>query len=370
MSAYQEERFHDALSSFLSMLDPEQVPDGSLIGKEICLEHGSVKMRVSVMEDSFSLEVPFLRIPKGGRAIAMMRKVMNLTNDLAMSRFLLRNEDEIYIVHRDGIEGVHPAKLRSVFGSVCTVADTYDDLFEEKFGAERVEALDVETWDADTLKKSHEALSTIVDEGLAFCELFETKQNLNFAYNSLQLTFERITWTFWPQGILRSKILETRNMLVDGSKGGAQRIELGKKALREIAAASPEELGESLYSARFVLSQQAAVDFEHYQSIIEGPRELMGRLRSSRDYDYACLAGLHSIYEDLEGSHLPPEVVKIYLDALRAAGGAPLNEASALLMQAISDVEGLPAPSTVSPEDEVQKKIREMQEAQQARVEV
>lgn len=365
--AYQEERYHDALRSFLCMLDAGRVPEGSLVGKEIRLEHGSVRMLVKVSEESFSLEVPFLRIPEGGRAIAMMRKVMNLTNDLAMSRFLLRDENEIFVVHRDAIAGVHPAKLRGVFASVCTVADTYDDLFEEKFGATRVEALDVETWDGETLNKSHKALSSIVDEGLAFCDLFETKQNLQYAYHALQLTFERITWTLWPQGILRSKISETRNMLADSSKGGAQRIELGKRALREISACSPEQLGESLYEARFILSQQDPIDFEQYQSSIEGPRDLIGQLRKSRDYDYACFVGLHSIYEDLADNHMPAEATKIYVDALKEVGGTPLSEASAVLMQAISDVVDLPSESEGSTEDEMQKNIREMQEAQVAR---
>lgn len=364
LAAYQEERYHDALRSFLCMLDAERVPEGSLVGKEVCLEHGSVRMRVQVSEDSFSIEVPFLRIPEGGRAIAMMRKVMNLTNDLAMSRFLLRNDNEIYIVHRDGIEGVHPAKLRGVFGSVCTVADTYDDLFEDKFGATRIDALDVETWDEETLVKSHKALSAIVQDGLAFCELFETKQNLNYAYNSLQLTFERITWTLWPQGILRSKIADTKRMLCDSSKGGAQRIELGKKALRELAARSPEQLGESLYEARFILSQQNKIDFEQYQSSIEGPRELMGKLRQGREYDYACFIGLHSIYEDLAGNHMPTEATRIYVQALRETDGMPLSEASAVLTQAIADVEALPPTSTVSATDEMEENIRAMQEAQ------
>ncbi|QDV04792.1 hypothetical protein Poly30_02850 [Planctomycetes bacterium Poly30] len=367
IAAYQEERYHDALRSFLCMLDADRVPEGSLVGKEIHLEHGSVRMRVKVSEDSFSLEVPFLRIPEGGRAVAMMRKVMNLTNDLAMSRFLLRGEKDIYIVHRDEIAGVHPAKLRGVFLSVCTVADTYDDLFEDKFGAERVEALDVETWDAATLAKSHGALATIVSEGLAFCDLFEAKQNLGYAYNSLQYTFERITWTLWPQGVLRSKISETRRMLNDSSKGGAQRIELGKKALREIVGSSPEELGKSLYEARFILSQQDPVDFEKYQSVLEGPRDLMAQLRNSRDYDYACFVGSHSIYEDLADNHMPDEVVKIYVDALKEAGGKPVSEASAVLLQAISEVEALTVASEGTKEDEVQENIRQMQEAQQVR---
>jgi len=365
--AYQEERYHDALRSFLCMLDAAKVPEGSLVGKEVCLEHGSVRMRVKVSEDSFTVEVPFLRVPEGGRAVAMMRKVMNLTNDLAMSRFILRNEDEIYILHRDAIAGVHPAKLRGVFGSVCTVADTYDDLFVDKFGATRVEALDVETWDAETLTKGHKALASIIGEGLAFCELFEAKQNLQYAYNALQCTFERITWTLWPQGVLRSKISDTRRMLADGSKGGAQRIELGKKALREISASSPEQLGDSLYEARFILSQQDPIDFVQYQSSIAGPRAMIGQAHKNRDYDYACFIGLHSIYEDLAGNHMPAAATKLYVDALREAGGMPLSEAATVLMQAIADVEALPSDSATSTEDELQKNIREMQQAQTAR---
>ncbi len=368
LAAYQEERYHDALRSVLCMLGAERVPDGSLIGQVVELEHGSVRLRVRVEENSFSVEVPFLRIPEGGRAVAMMRKVMNLTNDLAMSRFLLRGERDIVIRHRDEIAGVHPAKLRSVFGSICTVADTYDDLFEAKFGAERVEALDVEVWDADVLAKSHAALAIIVDEGLAFCELFETKQNLSYAYNALQCAFKRITWTLWPQGILRSKIYETKAMLADGSKPGAQRIDLGKKALRELAACTPEELGASLYDARFILSQQDPIDFEQYQSILEGPRELMAQMRKSRDYDYACFVGLHSIYEDLADNHMPPEAVAIYVDALKTASGMPLNEASAVLMQAIHSVETMSVAGETNVLDDVLRNIREMQIAQEARV--
>ncbi|MFK7741819.1 MAG: hypothetical protein AB8H80_15990 [Planctomycetota bacterium] len=370
LAAYQEGRYHDALRAFLCMLDADSVPDGSLIGKQVCLEHGSVRMRIQVSEDSFSLEVPFLRIPEGGRAIAMMRKVMNLTNDLAISRFLLRNEDEIYIVHRDSIAGVHPANLRGVFGSACTVADTYDDLFEDKFGATRVEALDVETWNGEMLTKSHEAMSSIVREGLEFCEIFEKKQNLNFAYNALQFTFQRMTWTLWPQGILRSKIADTRRLLCDSSKPGTQRIELGKKMLREIAATTPEQLGESLYEARFILSQQNPLDFEQYKSSIAGPRALIGQLNQSRDYDYACFVGLHSIYEDLANSHMPAEATQLYVDALQQAGGKPLSEASTVLMQAIASVEAMPSPSATAAEDETQKNIREMQAAQVAREQV
>ncbi len=44
-----------------------------------------------------------------------------------------------------------------------------------------------------------------------------------------------------------------------------------------------------------------------------------------------------------------------------------MSEASAVLLQAISDVAGLANKSESKPEDEVQKNIREMQEVQEAR---
>lgn len=368
-AAYQEGRYHDALGTFLRMLDPERVPDGSLVGRTLELEHGSVRLRITVTEDAFSIEAPFLEIPDGGRAIAMMRKVMNLTNDLAMSRFQSRNGDQIYIVHRDGIEGVHPSKLRMVLGSICVTADNYDDLFEEKFGAKRIEPLEVETWEGETLERAHAALAKIVEEGLAFCQHFETKQNLGFAYRSLVLTLERITWTLWPQGILRARIVDLRRMLNDGSKSGAQRIELGKAALRTIAGEPAAALGASCYEARFILSQQHDTDFARYQSILEGPIAHMQQMREARDYDFACLMGMHSIYEDFVDHQLPEAARRIYVEALETAGGMGLAEASAVLLQAIRSVESLELTTSTEPDEtaslmhQVQGRMRDLRNA-------
>ena len=87
------------------------------------LAHGSVRLHLSVTAERLSIRVPFLHVPEGGRAIALMRKSLEVSSHLVLASFRLE-DDTLIVRYEDKLAGCHPAKLLDVMSCICKVVDS------------------------------------------------------------------------------------------------------------------------------------------------------------------------------------------------------------------------------------------------------
>ncbi len=366
MASYGEDRYADSLGAFLRYLDASKVQEGDIIGQTILLEHGSVRIYVSIDAERFSIRSPFLKLPTGGRAIAMMRKAMEISEQLNLSRFVLEGE-ELSIRYSDELAGCHPAKLLDILSCICVQSDRHDDLFVEQFGAERLEEIEVSPWSGERLDRAYEAYLKILSEGIELSKHWESKQSSRFAYYALDMAVERLGGTLRPQGQLRSVFSRLYQQLHDGNKSPPQRISEGHKAFAKLAETSKEDLAESLYEARFILPSHNEVELDWYQNALENAVTAGMEMRRDRDHEGACMVYLHNAYEDLRRYKLPYTLGDIYREGLESASGLPWRDASEILSKMYQAIRDYEPPEADAPEaDYYQKAMQGMEEHQSA----
>lgn len=331
IQAYGDGDYVRSLAHLVRYLDPDKLPEGDdIVGRTIVLEHGSVRIHFSVTDERLSLRVPFLRLPQGGRAIALMRKSLEVSTDLNLSGFRL--EDEALVIrYGDKLAGCHPAKLLDIMACICRVVDSYDDLFCQQFGAELAEPNPVERWSDAQLDDADRAFRQILSNGLNLAAHWESKQNLRYAFYSLDMSMDRLTWVLAVQGFVRSELIRIYNQLTNEQRAYAQRVSDARKSLGKLADLSKDELSESLYNARFIIPELREYDLGAYQNAIRDVMETATAMGHDRKYDLAVTVYLHNTYEDLGRYRLPDGVRKIYTDAMQAAGGQPWREAAEIL---------------------------------------
>ncbi len=336
---YEAENYPASLTKFVKYLDPSVVSGDSVVGSNMKLEHGSVQLQFHVTDSEFSIFVPFLKLPEGGRAIAMMRKAMEVGENLNLSRFVLK-EDDLSIQYSDELAGCHPAKLLDIMRCICLVADANDDLFVEQFGATRLNELAVTPWAGEKLSNGYLAYQTIIKEGLELATFWEGKQNLRMAYLSLDMTMERLRWTLSPQGYLRSSFGKFYRQIDDKSKSGSQRISAGKKALEKYLEEPESAIADSLYDAKFILPQKEKVDLAWYQKALGDPIGSAANMRQGKKYQEAVMVYLHNGYEDIRRFQLPSKVMEYYVQGFANAAGKPCREAAEILAEMYANIIG------------------------------
>ena len=340
--AYGEGSYLASLSQLVRYLDPSaSLDDGSqaddLLNRTVVLAHGSVRLHLSVTAEELSLRVPFLRLPQGGRGIALMRKSLEISSQLNLARFHL--EDETLVIrYQDKLAGCHPAKLLDVMSCICRAIDSYDDLFAKKFTAERAEPHEVATWDGEKLEQAHHAFAQILDEAFALTEHWESKQNLSYAFYAIDMALDRLIFTLAVQGYVRSELHRIGGKLRNKKRSLPQRISEGRKSLSKLRALTAEELSESLYEATFIIPELRDYALGAYQGAVRELFENTTAMGHNRRYDQAVTAILHSIYEDLTRWRLPHQIRQIYADTLQQAAGLSWREAAAALSRGLEAV--------------------------------
>ncbi len=336
---YNEGAPLESLYQFVRYLAPSSLPEPQDLSclRSLVLTHGSVRLHLTVENEKLTVRAPVVRLPSGGRAIALMRKALTISANFNLASFRLEGE-VLTVRYQDAIDGCHPSKLLDMISCICRVVDLHDDLFCESFGAEPAEPITVETWSGELLDQADRAYRQILDEGLALADYWDSRQNLQFSYLSLELTSGRLFWALGVKGFVSSELARILTHMQDGNIEATQRLADGRRSFEALRTIPTSQLSESLYDAQMLIPTRREQGLESYQSDLKGVWQAATNASQEREYDRAASICLHCIYDDLGNIQLPPPIYECFVAGLERAAGLSWREASEVLIAMFQDV--------------------------------
>jgi hypothetical protein len=350
-STRQDEKWDEALALFNDKQYDKVVPNlldyvGSHLqtkktGNTYEIPHGSVVVAITQTADELLVKCPFLNI-ENAKKVPMMRKLaelrmypLNLTN-------IVLEGDLVYFSFSCPISLCEPYKIYGVLREICYYADSYDDEFIEKFGAEHLQEPKTISFSKDAKQEAFANCQKIVEDGLLRFDRYMEKRHGNNAWYTLNITLKKIEFHAEPQGYLRTVLDKAVDSLFDGRVSFHDRLMNGKSALEKLKELPKEQFMADLYQIEtFVPYKYSGKKENIRENWQDSYEEAQDMISNSRFEDATNL--LQSCFYSLFYYNLMNEdISKPVTDALMQASGLEYSQAALLLlkgMQAIMEDE-------------------------------
>jgi 6-pyruvoyl-tetrahydropterin synthase len=311
---YEIGEYYEAIDKILLYIKPDLILQNIPCTYEFA--HGSICMYVSILEDRYIFDAPFLEI-NDIHKIPIMRQVaeINFSNLNLANIFLTHNA--LHFRYEAPIKLSAPSKFFAVFEEICLKADNYDDIFIEKFKAKRISKSIITQYEEDLLQKSWEKFNFYIQETDEYIRFFTSKKIEKFAWDALYLGFSRMQYVLQPQGFLKAEIEKGIRILTNSEENSATRVFKAKKIFESIKLWTPQMLKDNLYHIQELVDTKVKKDIESVQNYIRDSYYTAQEEMAQKDYVGATLTVLCSFYGLLAFHRLPNEIMEIITSALK-----------------------------------------------------
>ncbi|HMW04968.1 MAG TPA: hypothetical protein PK079_04755 [Leptospiraceae bacterium] len=326
------------------------IPNESSESIELKIPHGSVIVSIKLDSKKYSIEAPFLKVPEGGSGIGMMRQIAELNfSYLVLGQIVLRGND-FYIQYEDNLENCEPYKIYSLLEEICFCADYYDDVFAEKFKTEYVVQPVLEVFSQAEKDLAYQKFNSIIKEGISFIDYFEMKRFYGLACDTLETTFLKIDYVIAPQGILGSKLSETRGMLY--ANDSLQTVVANTKAkLQEFLSYDRAKFDSCLFHPKFLIPIKKRGELPYIQDFMRNTYETMTGDMGNKSYMNVTVSALFLIYDLFYKNAIPQEITDHLDRALEKAGGKDWKTSAEALYDSVNKIMNL------NPEEDITGKL-------------
>ena len=181
----------------LNALNPEKT--------RYTIPHGSTLVNLEIEDNILKISAPFLKIPARS-LIPLMRQSAEINfGTLVLAQIVLEG-DEIFFKYECPLELCEPYKLYRVLEEICIQADANDDIFIEKFGAQRLAEMQVTFYSQEQIDLCFEKFQAYLQEALHYINYFESKRIEYFGWDAMYMAFTKIDYFMRPQGVLKSNL--------------------------------------------------------------------------------------------------------------------------------------------------------------------
>lgn len=183
MDIYESKKYKETVYAVLDYIKEglsEQALDTEKT--KYSLPHGSIKVNLEIKEDSIEINAPFLKIPAKS-LIPLMRQVAEINfNTLVLAQIIIEG-DEIFFRFNSPLELCEPYKLYRVLEEICIQADANDDVFIEKFGAQRFSQMEIEPFTEEQNDLCWVKFQEYLQEAINYADYFESKRMEYFGWD-------------------------------------------------------------------------------------------------------------------------------------------------------------------------------------------
>lgn len=330
--------FKESIVEVLKYVDPT-VPGkcGNADQTEFKIPHGSSNIYLSIKDGKYSIRCPFLRVPEKSK-VAILRQIAELNfNTLVLTQLVMNDKNELSFQFESPIELCEPYKVYYVFDEICLNADYYDDLYIEKFGAERLEPVVANKLTPEVMAKSWELFQLYLKEIRSYLTYFETKRSFSFCWDTMAEGFMKIDHTLSPQGYLRVEIEKSVNQMY-ANKQLPDILNDAKAALEKLEKFDKAKFEESIYEPEIFISARTRADITAVQNRIRKNYDAAKNEMGGSDYTGATLSLVSGIYELLYRCNVSSDILNILLTAMEKASGLEWKQAAETLWPAVTQV--------------------------------
>lgn len=263
---YEAGNSYSALVHLLRYINsPAPIPDGDSL--ELKIPHGSVNIHIKANKESLSIDVPFLKFtPESSKLPAMRQMIEQNFSSLILGQIVLK-EGALWFHYEDRIENFEPYKIYYLLDEICAEADNNDDYYIDRFKLEHVEKPEYQPFTGEELQKASEIMKNIITQGIKYAEYFENKRYYNTACDMLAITFFRIKYTIFPQGIFGREVQD--GLLAMYSNESVQNVISSTKAkLNSFLDYNAKKFEESLFHPNFLMPIKPRAEIPKIQEFL------------------------------------------------------------------------------------------------------
>jgi hypothetical protein len=300
------------------------------------IPHGSTIVNLEIADNILKINAPFLRIPARS-LIPLMRQVAEINfGTLVLAQIMLEN-DEIFFRYECPLELCEPFKLYRVLEEICIQADANDDLFIEKFGAQRLAQMQVEHFTAEQTELCYQMFQTYLQEALDYIAYYEQRRIEYFGWDALYLAYTKIDYFMRPQGVMKSNIEKAIKELNSDLDMG-EKVNKGKATVQKWLQMEKERFVESMYKSNQFISEKLKFEVSGVQDYLNKTHNTARDERNKRDYIGSALSMMCGFYGLMFYYNIPQTTHELIVEGLEKAGGVEWELASQRLWETLDNI--------------------------------
>lgn len=301
------------------------------------LPHGSIMVNLEIKEKHLYIDAPFLKIP-AKYLIPLMRQVAELNfGTLVLAQIKLEGS-EIHFRYDSPLELCEPFKLYRVIEEICIQADANDDVFIEKFGAERCSEMQVEPFSQEQIDLAYEKFQAYLQEAIQYHDYFITRRFESFGWDAYYIAFTKIDYFMRPQGFLKAEI-EKMVKELNANSPFNEKILKGRKSVEKLLEMDKTKFAESMYQSKQFISEKPSYHIGNVQNYLRKTFENSKEEMEKKDYIGAALTMLTGFYGLIYYYVIPKNIYEMINEGLQSSATLEWEEAAKILRETCEKIE-------------------------------
>lgn len=333
LTAWEQEKYPEVIFGLFEYLGQPLSKEEQKFPLFKQLTHGSVVLKLSVTEDIFSIEAPFLDISEA-QVKPLFRQALQLNFEpLSLSKIALKG-NHLCFYYQCALNDCEPSKIYDALREICLNADNYDDTFIIRFKAKRIIEPNIFPVNEEVSIQAWEYLKAYLDECKQMLQMLEQKRMHAYMWDVLIITLMKIDFILAPQGHLRSE-LERGISMLSGEGELSEKIQRGRAFLASIEKITKENLAADLYTINMLVPYKTMISGEALKSKIVKAIEQAESELEVGDTMAACLTLNYHILNLLYYSTVESSYEKGLQQILVDSSGQSYQEAARILISGL-----------------------------------
>ncbi len=302
------------------------------------LPHGSILVNLEIKDEKVFIDAPFLRIP-AKYLIPLMRQVAEINFGTLVLAQIILEEHDIYFRYESPLELCEPFKLYRVIEEICIQADANDDLFIEKFGAQRFSEMRVEPFPAEQVENAWQQFQKYLQDAIQYHNYFIDKRAEMFGWDAYYIAFTKIDYYMRPQGVVKSEIEKAVKEL-NSNQPFNEKINKARATAERMLKMEKERFADSMYESKQFISEKPTYDVSGLQNYLSKSYNTAKGEMDKKDYMGATLTMLTGLYGLLYYYIIPQTSYQMLEEALEKSSDKEWHQAAEVLWSAYGKVMG------------------------------
>ncbi len=334
---HEQGKYRDAVLAIFDFVNPHHRERyGNADQTEFNIPHGSTRVQVKLDDAKLSVTAPFVRMPAGAK-VPIMRQVAQINfNPLNLSNIHLEG-DLLQFKFECPIELCEPYKVYDVFRETCIFADSYDDVFIEKFKASWAAEPIVTRYSEKEIDQIWDTFQGYLKETAAYLDYFENKRMHNYMWDVLNLTFMKIDHYAAPQGFLKTEI-DKGIASMHANQPPIEKVQKGKRFFKKLQEMDRASFEKDIYKVEQFIPTKFRGSLENIKSNFEQSYANAKQEIDAKDHISATFSVAYAFMNMYYHTNISDDIKNLTSKALMDASGKPWADAATTLFQAMERV--------------------------------
>ncbi len=337
LDTHNKKQYRETILNLLNYLDSEVVKKhGNKKGDEFSIPHGSIVINMKITDKDLEINAPFLSVPEK-KVNALLRQIAEINFSVLFLTQIILEDEKLYFRIKIPLELCEPYKLYDILYEICINADHYDDLFIEKFEAQRIYTPKFVRYQEKELKAFYEKFMVHIKESIDYLEYFKEKRWFDIGVESGMISMMKIDYIFSPQGFLRTEIEKA----INGSYAKippAEKIENQLTFFNDFSALTFDKFSESIYKTEFLISVRRHASIPVIKKQLENYFYNAEKDIAAKGYLSAAIFLLYDIYNLYYRFLVPRNTEETLNQGLKNSSGKDWKTAADELFKSMSKV--------------------------------